>query len=171
MEKLNWSAILVACIVVIGVFAVTSSIATPLTKAEGRTITSIGNAKQYFDPDQGSIYIKVERSNDSSQVAKDMIAEIIEKVEIFAMVKSDGNSFIVSHIISVFVMRIEPHHVKITGNPGHPRLERLPSIFRNLGLPPHGIHTLVIAGIDIDLAVIKRPAVVPVHIGPGFAPI
>ena len=80
MEKLNWSAILVACIVVAGVFAVSSSIVTPLAKAKIATITSLGNAKQYFDPDQGSIYIKIERRNDSSGIAKDMIAEIINKV-------------------------------------------------------------------------------------------
>ncbi len=79
MEKLNWSAICVACIIVFGVF-VSTSMFIPEGSAEARIISAQGNAKESFEPDQASVEIKIERRNDSADAAKNETAVIIEIV-------------------------------------------------------------------------------------------
>ena len=79
MEKLNWSAIFVACIVVFVVF-VSSSMFIPEGSAEARIISAHGFAKDFFKSDQASIIIKIERRDESADKAKNQTSVIIEIV-------------------------------------------------------------------------------------------
>jgi len=79
MEKINWSAIIVAIIVVFGVFA-SLSIFNPEGSVEAKIISTQGYAKEFFEPDEASVVIKIEQRNDSADIAKNQTAVIIKKV-------------------------------------------------------------------------------------------
>lgn len=79
MEKLNWTPIIVSCIVVIGVLAAASLLASP-DAAEARNINATGNAKRSFEPDQGVVIVKIMRSHDLAEIAKNETAKIINQV-------------------------------------------------------------------------------------------
>ncbi len=79
MKKTNWEAIIIACIVVMGVFG-TASVLVPKSSAEKRIINADGSANQYFEPDQASVSIQITRRSDSAEIATNETATVIDSV-------------------------------------------------------------------------------------------
>ncbi|MBW3022641.1 SIMPL domain-containing protein [Candidatus Woesearchaeota archaeon] len=85
MAKINWTPIIVAGVIVVGILIVLGVLLTRVP-AYGKTVSATGVYEMSVMPDEAVVYLNIQTRNESAQVAKDKNSKITDDV-ITALVK------------------------------------------------------------------------------------